>query len=136
MRLEKGRKGAGFSIGLIDAVAVTALFLGGLAPVRASENAVAIPPPALEIPVQEKEQVAVLAGGCFWGVQLVTSISKVSFKPCQVIPAAHKIQLCTRSSVPAAPTTPNPYNSGLTRKKFRMGKSFRFSFLLRTIRRN
>jgi len=71
MRLEKGRKGAGFSIGLIDAVAVTALFLGGLAPVRASENAVAIPPPALEIPVQEKEQVAVLAGGCFWGVQLV-----------------------------------------------------------------
>jgi len=71
MRLEKGPKGAGFSIGLIDAVAVTALFLGGLAPVRASENAVAIPPPALQIPVQEKEQVAVLAGGCFWGVQLV-----------------------------------------------------------------
>src|SRR4029079_19736366 len=76
MRLENGRKAPGFLIRWIVAIAVSALFLGGPTLVRASENAVAIPPPALELPVQAKEQVAVLAGGCFWGVQLVYQHTK------------------------------------------------------------
>jgi len=76
MRLGKGRKGSGFSIRFIDALAVTALFLAGLTPGRATENAVAIPAPTLEVSMQEKEQVAVLAGGCFWGVQLVYQHTK------------------------------------------------------------
>jgi peptide-methionine (S)-S-oxide reductase len=76
MRLENGRKAPGFLIRWIVAIAMSALFLGGPTLVRASENAVAIPPPALELPVQAKEQVAVLAGGCFWGVQLVYQHTK------------------------------------------------------------
>jgi peptide-methionine (S)-S-oxide reductase len=76
MRLKKGRKASGFSIRSVAAVAVSALFLGGLTLVRARESAVAIPPPALELPVQANEQVAVLAGGCFWGVQLVYQHTK------------------------------------------------------------
>jgi peptide-methionine (S)-S-oxide reductase len=40
------------------------------APVRAQEKAVVIPPPAaVEAAGQKSSDVAVLAGGCFWGVQ-------------------------------------------------------------------
>jgi peptide-methionine (S)-S-oxide reductase len=39
------------------------------APIHASEDAVKIPAPALDIPRSEGLQTAVLSGGCFWGVQ-------------------------------------------------------------------
>jgi peptide-methionine (S)-S-oxide reductase len=35
----------------------------------ASEDAVVIPPPAVDSPASDNIQTAVLAGGCFWGVQ-------------------------------------------------------------------
>ena len=35
----------------------------------AAEQAVTIPPPALDLPAAANSEVAVLAGGCFWGVQ-------------------------------------------------------------------
>jgi peptide-methionine (S)-S-oxide reductase len=38
-------------------------------PGRAAEEAVVIPPPAADIAPTEGPQTAVLAGGCFWGVQ-------------------------------------------------------------------
>jgi peptide-methionine (S)-S-oxide reductase len=76
MRLEKNRKAARLSIAFIRTVGVAALFLGGINLGRASENAVAIPPPKIDIPAQQGEQVAVLAGGCFWGVQLVYQHTK------------------------------------------------------------
>src|SRR3546814_3552481 len=42
------------------------------APGRAAENAVSIPPPAIDLPADgAKTATAVLAGGCFWGVQAV-----------------------------------------------------------------
>ena len=37
----------------------------------AAEPAVSIPPPAADLPAGEGLQTAVLAGGCFWGVQAV-----------------------------------------------------------------
>ena len=40
-----------------------------LAPSRAAEDAVIIPPPAADVPASDGIQTAVVAGGCFWGVQ-------------------------------------------------------------------
>jgi peptide-methionine (S)-S-oxide reductase len=39
------------------------------APVRATEDAVVIPPPAMDEPPADGLEAAVVAGGCFWGVQ-------------------------------------------------------------------
>jgi peptide-methionine (S)-S-oxide reductase len=50
----------------IGALAVTAF---ALAPLKAAEDAVVIPPPAADVPAADGIQTVVLAGGCFWGVQ-------------------------------------------------------------------
>src|ERR1700693_4915697 len=49
------------------------LTLTGLQPAFAAEDAVKIPPPALDQTVQANTALdsVVLAGGCFWGVQAV-----------------------------------------------------------------
>jgi peptide-methionine (S)-S-oxide reductase len=39
------------------------------APLRAAEDAVIIPAPAMDVQASDGIQTAVLAGGCFWGVQ-------------------------------------------------------------------
>jgi peptide-methionine (S)-S-oxide reductase len=53
------------------AAAIGAFALSGLVatPSRAAEDAIAIPPPAVDAPASDGSQTAVLAGGCFWGVQ-------------------------------------------------------------------
>jgi len=38
-------------------------------PSRAAEDTVVIPPPAADLPAMDGPQTAVIAGGCFWGVQ-------------------------------------------------------------------
>ncbi len=38
-------------------------------PSRAAEDAVIIPPPAIDVKAADGIQSAVVAGGCFWGVQ-------------------------------------------------------------------
>jgi peptide-methionine (S)-S-oxide reductase len=48
------------------ALAVTAFVA---TPLRAAEDAVVIPAPAMDVPPAEGIQTAVIAGGCFWGVQ-------------------------------------------------------------------
>ena len=50
----------------LGALAITAL---GVAPLRAAEDAVVIPAPAVDARASDGIQTAVLAGGCFWGVQ-------------------------------------------------------------------
>jgi peptide-methionine (S)-S-oxide reductase len=50
----------------IGALAITAFTI---APSRAAEDAVIIPPPALDAQASDGIQTAVIAGGCFWGVQ-------------------------------------------------------------------
>jgi peptide-methionine (S)-S-oxide reductase len=40
-----------------------------IAPLHASEDAVVIPAPAVDAPAGDGLQTAVIAGGCFWGVQ-------------------------------------------------------------------
>jgi peptide-methionine (S)-S-oxide reductase len=50
----------------IGALAITAF---GVGPSRAAEDAVVIPAPALDVQASDGIQSAVLAGGCFWGVQ-------------------------------------------------------------------
>ena len=50
-------------------VATAALSLGYAASTRAAEDAVVIPPPAVDAAPASGIQTAVLAGGCFWGVQ-------------------------------------------------------------------
>src|SRR6187431_2916259 len=50
----------------IGALAIAAVAIG---PSRASEEAVIIPPPAVDVQAADGIQTAVIAGGCFWGVQ-------------------------------------------------------------------
>jgi peptide-methionine (S)-S-oxide reductase len=52
--------------------------LGALSqmPARAAEPAVVVPAPAIDAPAAESSQTAVLAGGCFWGVQAVFQHTK------------------------------------------------------------
>jgi peptide-methionine (S)-S-oxide reductase len=50
----------------IGALAITAF---AIAPLRAAEDAVIIPAPAVDVQGADGVQTAVLAGGCFWGVQ-------------------------------------------------------------------
>jgi peptide-methionine (S)-S-oxide reductase len=52
---------------MIGALAGAALFAYG--PVRATEDAVVIPPPATDEPAANGLETVVVAGGCFWGVQ-------------------------------------------------------------------
>ena len=55
------------SLSLLAATAAVALFLA--APSMAAEDAVTIPTPAVDATPASGIQTAVLAGGCFWGVQ-------------------------------------------------------------------
>ena len=50
----------------IGALAITAF---QVAPLRAAEDAVIIPAPAADVQASDGIQTAVIAGGCFWGVQ-------------------------------------------------------------------
>jgi peptide-methionine (S)-S-oxide reductase len=50
----------------IGALAIAAF---AIAPSRAAEEAVIIPPPATDVQAADDIQTAVIAGGCFWGVQ-------------------------------------------------------------------
>jgi peptide-methionine (S)-S-oxide reductase len=50
----------------IGALAITAFFV---APSLAAEDAVIIPAPAMDVQASDGVQTAVIAGGCFWGVQ-------------------------------------------------------------------
>jgi peptide-methionine (S)-S-oxide reductase len=50
----------------IGALAIAAF---AVAPSRAAEDAVLVPPPAADVPPSDGLQTAVVAGGCFWGVQ-------------------------------------------------------------------
>ena len=56
-------------LGAIAGTAVIAAVLG-IAPV-AAENAVTIPAPAADVTGAKGPQVAILAGGCFWGMEAV-----------------------------------------------------------------
>jgi peptide-methionine (S)-S-oxide reductase len=50
----------------LGALAISAL---ALAPARAAEDAVIIPAPSVDLKAADGVQTAILAGGCFWGVQ-------------------------------------------------------------------
>jgi peptide-methionine (S)-S-oxide reductase len=50
----------------LGALAIAAF---AVAPSRAAEEAVVIPPPATDVTATDAIQTAVIAGGCFWGVQ-------------------------------------------------------------------
>ena len=51
------------------ATGALAVAVFALAPLRAAEDAVVIPPPAADVPASDGVQTVVLSGGCFWGVQ-------------------------------------------------------------------
>ncbi|HXN70725.1 MAG TPA: peptide-methionine (S)-S-oxide reductase MsrA [Bradyrhizobium sp.] len=55
----------------LGAAALGALAIAAfaVAPLRAAEDAVVIPPPAMDANASDGIQTAVIAGGCFWGVQ-------------------------------------------------------------------
>ena len=61
-------------LGLAAALVVGAVYLGHAA--AAAEDAVVIPPPTMDRLNGEGTQTAVLAGGCFWGVQGVFQHTK------------------------------------------------------------
>ena len=54
------------AVAALGALAITSFLI---APSRASEDAVIIPPPAIDAKTTDGVQTAVIAGGCFWGVQ-------------------------------------------------------------------
>ena len=60
-----------FSRFALCAAAIGALAVAAFAvtPSRAAEDAVIIPAPAIDVPPASGIQTAVIAGGCFWGVQ-------------------------------------------------------------------
>ena len=60
-----------FSRLILGAAAIGALAVAAFVavPTRAAEDAVKIPPPAADAQAGDGLQTAVLAGGCFWGVQ-------------------------------------------------------------------
>src|ERR1700753_2240257 len=60
-----------FSRFALGAAAIGALAIAAFAvmPSRAAEDAVKIPPPAADAQRADALQPAVVAGGCFWGVQ-------------------------------------------------------------------
>ncbi len=51
------------------AIGVLAMAVLASTPSRAAEDAVIIPPPAMDMPPSDGIQTVVLSGGCFWGVQ-------------------------------------------------------------------
>src|SRR6187431_445440 len=51
------------------AIGALAIATVAVSPSRASEEAVIIPPPATDVKAADGIQTAVIAGGCFWGVQ-------------------------------------------------------------------
>src|SRR6202035_1775936 len=53
------------------ALGALAIAVFAVAPLRAAEDAVVIPPPAMDANASDGIQTAVIAGGCFWGVQRV-----------------------------------------------------------------
>ena len=52
-------------------VAAALLMALAVSQTQAAEPAVTIPPPAQDVPASDGLQKAVLAGGCFWGIQAV-----------------------------------------------------------------
>jgi peptide-methionine (S)-S-oxide reductase len=56
-------------LSLCAAAGALAIAAFAAAPSRAAEEAVVIPPPAMDAASADGLQTAVLAGGCFWGVQ-------------------------------------------------------------------
>ena len=58
------------------AIGALAMTTFALSPSRAVEDAVVIPAPAEDVPASDGIQTAVLAGGCFWGVQGVFQHTK------------------------------------------------------------
>ena len=57
------------SLSLAAAAGGLAIAIFAAAPSRAAEDAVIIPPPAMDVQAADGLQTAVIAGGCFWGVQ-------------------------------------------------------------------
>jgi peptide-methionine (S)-S-oxide reductase len=56
--------------GLIAAAAIgVGLYAAGLQPMRPADAAVAIPAPANDVTARGSSATAVLAGGCFWGIE-------------------------------------------------------------------
>jgi peptide-methionine (S)-S-oxide reductase len=58
-----------FSLSLCAAFGALAIAAFAPVPARAAEDAVIIPPPAFDAQASDGIQTAVIAGGCFWGVQ-------------------------------------------------------------------
>jgi peptide-methionine (S)-S-oxide reductase len=58
-----------FSLSLCAAFGALAITAFAPAPARAAEAAVVIPPPVMDAQASDGIQTAVIAGGCFWGVQ-------------------------------------------------------------------
>src|SRR3954452_13389438 len=56
-------------LSLCAAAGALAIAAFAIAPSHASEDAVIIPPPARDAAPTDGVQTAMLAGGCFWGVQ-------------------------------------------------------------------
>jgi peptide-methionine (S)-S-oxide reductase len=67
-----------FSRLALSAVAIGALAIAAFVsvPTRAAEEAVVIPAPTADVPPSDGLQTAVVAGGCFWGVQGVFQHTK------------------------------------------------------------
>ena len=95
--------------GILGTAVVAAAVVAMLPLMRAhSEQAVKIDPPAVDAAPAEGLQTALLAGGCFWGIQAVYQHTKGVTKAVSGYAGGDKKSASTTSSAPAAPATPRP----------------------------
>ena len=118
------------------AIGLLAISAIKLAPSLAAEDAVVIPTPAVDVQNENGIQTAVLAGGCFWGVQGVFQHTKGVVNAVSGYSGGSKTNADYQMVSTGTTDTPSPSRSSTTRRKSATARSCRYSFQWRTIRRS
>ena len=117
----------------IGALAIAAF---AVAPSRAAEEAVIIPAPATDVSAADGIQTAVLAGGCFWGVQGVFQHTAGVVNAVSGYSGGTKATANYNWSRTAARRMRKRSRSNTIRRRFPTARSCRSSFPSCTTRRN
>jgi hypothetical protein len=125
----------------VTIAAIATLLLGAMFAqnhVDAAEGSLVLPNPVVDSPVAPRsgKETAVIADGCFRGIQAVFQHVKASRVPLPVTPAVRRPRLNTKSSARDTPGTPNSYRLPSTRRTFPTDSFSKCFSLLPTTRRS